>query len=130
MDGEGIFWVIAEDSSFDKFSLLHIDASVPFTSVKGDSHTHKNAWVLKDPLFRTHPLYHSHIKGKPYNFYPRGRVELRQKAGKPHAIIWLNPMLNRWEILDAVKNLFGLESMQVKIKEDHSQHYQCEFTTP
>lgn len=45
--------------------------------------------------------------GKEYNYYPRGRVEI--KGGK--AVIYLNPALNSEEMLAELTRLFGLDEL-------------------
>ena len=121
---KGIFWVIAEYSSLNPYSLLALDGSTAFTSRKMESHTHKTAWALRAELFCRHPLYHTHIKQKPFDYYPRGRVELRERSGAITATIWLNPLLNYPNILAAISQAFCLRSCkEIHVKEDHSRHY-------
>lgn len=60
--------------------------------------------------------------GKEYNYYPRGRVEI--KGGK--AVIYLNPTLNSEEMLAELTRLFGLDELDfVRVKNDGSRHYRA-----
>ncbi len=86
-----------------------------FNSKKGNSYNHKATWeMLKGAI----------TKGKPFDYYPRGRVEIVRNR----ATIWLNGnILSR---VNDIKRLFGLNGMnigEVLIKEDGSKHYECHF---
>lgn len=60
-------------------------------------------------------------QGKPYNYYPRGRVEI--KNGK--ATVYLNPALNTNEITQNIKAEFGLSDIKTVFKSDGSEHYRA-----
>lgn len=119
----GIFWVITDDLSLNDFSLLVLDSTAPSTSHKGDSHTHKTAWSMRSVLFARHPLYHSHLKRREFDHYPRGRVELRKRGDKSTAIIWLNPDIHHPLVIHKIAEAFCLLDCKVQVKEDHSRHY-------
>lgn len=58
--------------------------------------------------------------GMPYNYFPRGRVELRR--GK--AMVYLPPTLCTPEIFARIHQVFSLpDEMQVSFKADGSRHY-------
>ena len=77
-----------------------------FSSKSGKNFNHRKEWcVFNIPL--------------PYNYYPRGRVEI--KNGK--AIIFLNPTLCTDEIKSAIKEHFGLHKIRIEWKADGSYHY-------
>ena len=63
-------------------------------------------------------------KNKPYNYFPRGRVQI--KNGK--AIIFANPLICAKPIMDVIIESFGLKKenglTKIKIKADNSKHYQ------
>lgn len=119
----GIFWVVAESES--EFDAAHIVAfSKPcdvcgaffdaggLSSADGTNYNHKATWATL-PKSITH--------GKPFDYYPRGRVEVH--SGK--ATVWLNE--NILPLSDEIVRLFGLESVTVTVRVDGSRHYQCHF---
>ena len=75
---------------------------------------HERAWAKLDKAV---------TQGKPYNYYPRGRVEI--KKGK--ATIFLNPALNEESIVEKICRSFGLTRenglTDIRIKNDNSWHY-------
>ena len=58
--------------------------------------------------------------GKPYDYYPRGRVEIKDK-GK--AKIFLNPDIATEEIIAYIVEKFRLQHREVKVIADGSKHY-------
>lgn len=60
------------------------------------------------------------ISNKPYNYYPRGRVDFTNK-GK--AVIYMNPNITDTYIAE-IKSEFGLRG-DVKVFKDGSDHYKC-----
>ena len=119
----GIFWVLADTE--DELSPAHIlmfakgcDMDgipvdfIELNSSDGMSYNHKATW-------RALPKKTTH--GKPFDYYPRGRVEIRN--GK--ATIWLNA--NILHLADEIKRLFGLNGIPVSVREDGSEHYKCHF---
>lgn len=58
--------------------------------------------------------------GMPYNYFPRGRVELRHEK----AMVYLHPTLCTPEIYARIRHTFSLpDEMQVPFKTDGSQHF-------
>ncbi|MCR5066976.1 MAG: hypothetical protein K6A14_02815 [Erysipelotrichaceae bacterium] len=60
--------------------------------------------------------------GKPFNYYPRGRVEIRNDEAR----IFINPLLNEERIIEYIKEQFNLkENMvgSVRVLVDNSRHY-------
>ena len=57
---------------------------------------------------------------KPYDWYPRGRVEIKEKG---RATIFLNPDIATDEIIAYVKEKFRLQHREVKVVADGSKHY-------
>ena len=119
----GIFWVVAEsESELDAAHILAFakpcDKNGVFadfdglSSADGTDYNHKATWA-------TLPKNLAH--GKPFDYYPRGRVEIRN--GK--AIIWLND--NLVHLADEIKRIFGLQDIPVFVRVDGSEHYQCHF---
>lgn len=116
---KGIFWIKDDEN----LQIIKITAkceisgepilnTVRFSSKSGGNFNHKAEWEK---------LSKSETGGLPYNYYPRGRVEI--KNGK--ITIYLNPDINRREILNLIIEEFGLESVQGKIRtvSDGSYHY-------
>lgn len=65
-------------------------------------------------------LPHSLTGGMSYNYFPRGRVELRY--GK--ALVYLHPTLCTPGIYARIRHAFSLpDEMQLSLKADGSRHY-------
>ena len=77
-----------------------------------DWNNHRRAWVR---------LPKDVTQGKAFDYYPRGRVELRQGR----AYLFLSPLLCREEVVLQVKDAFGLDQLPVLLKADGSRHYRC-----
>lgn len=114
---KGIFWLIegelyAKKIECDRSGKVIGDGS-ELNSKSGDNFNHRLTWEGL-PKSVTH--------GKEYNYYPRGRVEI--KNGK--VVIYLNPALNNEEILAELTRLFGLDELDsVRVKNDGSRHYRA-----
>lgn len=117
----GIFWVEAESES--ELDAAHIVAFAKpcnengafldadgLSSVDGTDYNHKATWTTL-PKSITH--------GKSFDYYPRGRVVIRN--GK--ATIWLNK--NILCLADEIRHLFGLIDIPTVVREDGSRHYKC-----
>lgn len=137
---KGIFWVIcafAENDEgvhvdLDDFRLLYFSVpcspggyvdetqSLKANSKKGNSFNHKITWECG--LFANRefaPL----ARQRPYNYYPRGRVEIANGKGT----IYLNGNINAPQVIDRVQNSFGLTHSlkSVRVVVDNSRHYHC-----
>lgn len=102
----GVFWIIdGEVLSFP----FHNDIYSQGISKSGLTYNHKNLWPQVKP------------KGcnKPYNYYPRGRVEL----GRNYPTIYVNCNFAKPD-LTQVKNDFNLQE-EPKVVIDTSAHYRC-----
>lgn len=109
----GIFWVLAETET--ELTAQNIFCVAEAYSENGDKtiFNHKRVWQTVERKV---------TNGKPYNYYPRGRVEI--KNGK--ATVWLNG--NILHLSDEIIKIFALSTLsQVRIKEDGSEHYKCHF---
>lgn len=77
---------------------------------------HKSAWQT---------LPKSDTNGKPFNYYPRGRVQIK----RGNAIIFTNE--NALPEIENIKRAFGLFNgngiADIKIKVDMSDHYLSEY---
>ena len=86
---------------------------VEFTAKSGENFNHKAEWEK---------LPRSVTDGKPYNYYPRGRVEVKRSK----ATVYLNPQLNREDVRAQIKREFGLAGLScVSFKSDGSAHYRA-----
>jgi len=124
----GIFWIISDNYDLSKRILLEFlipcdsggtpknTHSVELNSKSGNSYNHQKIWESE--------IKNNWYGKKKYNYYPRGRVEISNNK----AVIYLNPHINRPEIIDEIKNGFGLSDSnisEVRVIADGSKHYQC-----
>ncbi len=117
---KGIFWWVENGLFCRKIWCDRSGAPLEapeFSSKKGDHFNHKAEW---NKLPKT-------VTGrKPYNYYPRGRVEIRRDK----AVIYLNPHLNQEEIISQINMEFGLYNLShVRVICDGSSHYQALIET-
>ena len=120
---KGIFWVTDPNSEKPQLITVSVECSasgysdlpVSYSSKSGDNFNHKIEWQRLDRIV---------TNGLPYNYYPRGRVEI--KNGK--AIIYINPDINKENVIEEIIASFDLkrpnELRSVTIKSDGSKHYQ------
>lgn len=121
---KGIFWVKDANNIEDTGIFLDIpctpsgdafDSSV-LNAKSGTTYNHERTW----PLLGT-----SITDGKPYNYYPRGRVEIAN--GK--ATIFANPNIANEELLKWCVQKFNLTEIngirKVRVVADGSDHYKC-----
>ena len=120
---KGIFWCIDADTPNPQLITVSVrcnangDADPPtvFSSKSRANFNHKVEWEKLDRSIR---------RGVAYNYFPRGRVEVRN--GK--VTIYLNPDINQDHILRAIRKAFGLgdtdELAEIVVKSDGSWHYQ------
>ena len=125
---KGIFWIKDADNISDSDLYFNVpctstgeriydDSGYQFlTSKDGSTHNHETLW---NTLPKT-------ITGnKPFDYYPRGRVEIRN--GK--AIIFCNPNILSDELKEWCIDVFNLTTVngirKVEMKADNSDHYKC-----
>lgn len=123
---KGIFWIVCRESLKNNEPYLFripvdpvgipcpLAPIPPLNSKHGDNYTHKRTWEEYVPAELRN--------GKPYNYYPRGRVEIKDK-GK--AKIFLNPDIATDEIIAYIIEKFRLQHREVKVIADGSRHYHC-----
>lgn len=101
----GVFWIV--DDELLAFPFMEDNIGV---AKSGVTYNHKKLWQYVKP------------KGcnKPYNYYPRGRVDFTNK-GKP--VIYMNPNIDDG-FIPYIKSDFGLRENPV-IRIDNSEHYKC-----
>ena len=102
----GVFWII--DGEVLSFPFYN-DITSPGVAKSGLTYNHKNLWPEAKPRGCN----------KPYNYYPRGRVELTRKR----PIIYVSPHLDKYDLAEVRKD-FGLMD-EPKVVFDNSDHYKC-----
>ena len=121
---KGLFWVLTDGNGEQKLlkytticdkNGVAQNGQPAYNSKKGNSFSHEQTWPL---LTENMP---QKIKSKPWNYYPRGRVEIAN--GK--ATVYLNPVLLEWPLIDLVIiDEFDLKDFPVRFVPDHSKHYE------
>lgn len=127
----GIFWFTCEfledgKSDFYNSEMIYLnypcdldgntDGVIIGNSKDGSSFTHKNTW---QDLVRTKS---KDIRNKPWNYFPRGRVEIHNGKAK----IFYNPRLDECKNFRTEINIrFGLEVLTKIFVVDNSTHYGC-----
>lgn len=133
---QGIFWAICNYDANDcpdirTFDLLYfkvlcdidgmiLDHNAQLNSKSGKSFNHKVQW---------RQIPKKIVKGHSYQYYPRGRVEIKNRK----AIIFLNPVINELSVIDRIKREFCLDNEgihTIEVKSDGSSHYNCHFDDP
>ena len=113
---KGLFWLIKNDVVEDVLLCvvepLRIDGNEEQSEEK--KMNHERTWSILDKGI---------TRGKPYNYFPRGRVEIKRDK----AVIFLNHILNDKSVLNRLIEVFGLKEengiSEIKIKNDNSWHY-------
>ena len=85
---------------------------VEYSSKSGDNFNHKAEWAK---------LSRGITGGHPYNYYPRGRVEVKNNK----ATVYFHPILNEPRAIDRISEGFGLYNGTILVREvpDGSDHY-------
>jgi hypothetical protein len=121
---KGLFWVVQTENeecelytysvSCNRNGIKETDQHA-YNSRKGDSFSHEATWPL---LVEKMP---QKIRNKPWNYFPRGRVEIAN--GK--ATVYYNPVLtDRKEMKESIIREFKLIGLLVRFVPDYSKHYQ------
>lgn len=118
---EGVFWIIAdsvEDIFNDKFSIIGDKVLVDYNG-KLQQQYNSSYWTHKQIWDKTYKAKYNNV---PYNYYPRGRVVIRN--GKA----WINLPREVYlpQIIDAVVAEYNLNKLQIEhsVKDDsENQHY-------
>ena len=102
----GVFWLVDEELVIARFEKGVTEG----LSRDGTNYNHEKLWEYVKP------------KGcrKPYNYYPRGRVEVSNK-GNP--IVYMSPYINQSYVVKVLEWL-GIEE-EPTIHIDGSRHYRC-----
>lgn len=122
---KGIFWITNLENIQNNKLYFQIPCDSNGTIItdnfvanakSGTTYNHENTWKL---------LSKQITQGKPFNYYPRGRVEITNQK----AIIYLSPHIATEEVKNWVIDKFNLNSLNniktVKLIADGSSHYKC-----
>ena len=117
---KGLFWCVNYDSDKPTLIIKAIDCdisgkaitnNVQYTSKSGRNFNHKIEW---------NRFSKSITKGKQYNYYPRGRVEINNSK----ISIFLNPDINKDVVIRKIIEEFDLVMIEdIRIISDGSSHY-------
>lgn len=121
---KGIFWVKDIDNIED--SIIYFDipcdtngnATTDFISnaKSGTTYNHENTWKT---------LSSKTTEGRPYNYFPRGRVEIANNK----ATIYCSPHIYSEELKKVLIHLFNLNNhngiKSIRMVADGSNHYKC-----
>lgn len=128
---KGIFWIrddlpIEQSEDYcikipcDLNGVIDEEISLLMTAKSMSNHNHKIYW--------NEMMNSSLKKGKPFNYYPRGRVEIKRNE----ATIFLNSNIYTKEVVNFIVNQYCLTNSGIKkirVVADNSEHYQCHLDT-
>ena len=119
---KGIFWCDSFGRDSPHLIVVSVkcdadgksDRPIDFSSKSGQNFNHKAEWQK---------LSRSVTRGQHFNYYPRGRVEIKNRK----ATIYLNPDLNNTVVLNKIIENFELKNQKdlksIVVKSDGSSHY-------
>lgn len=124
----GIFWIKDIDNvsgsgmyfriPCDRNGIISPNFEIPqiMSSKNRDNYNHRNAWAS---------LSRRETDGKPFDYYPRGRVEIRNGT----AVVYVSPHIPLDELEKWLADTFNLTSSngikRIKFNQDYSEHYKC-----
>ena len=110
----GVFWYIDDQDKLLSYPFGSVD-TVSGIAKSGDTYNHKRLWAEIRP------------NKKPYNYYPRGRVDWDNQG---RATIYLNPNITDDSIINQIRVDFGIRhSDEYRIEYDYSNHYKSHLDT-
>lgn len=109
---KGLFWWTGERLLCVQFPCGADGNALGDAAPLADWNNHRRAWAR---------LPKDVTQGKAFDYYPRGRVELRR--GK--AFLFLSPHLCQDKVLEEIRAAFDLENLPLRVKADGSRHYRC-----
>lgn len=104
---QGVFWII--DGQLLAFPFGSAD-TYDGIAKSGATYNHKKLW----------PDVRPHGCNKPYNYYPRGRVEFTNSGD---CRIFMNPNVDD-TFIPEIQIAFGIRT-EPKVIYDNSEHYKC-----
>ena len=118
---KGVFWIADDSEKYvfripcDRNGNVIGETAYPLNSKDGSNYNHKNLWAA---------LPKALTLGHPFDYFPRGRVEIRNAK----ATVYLNPDINTQKIQSLIVRCFGLTEenaiRSVRFVSDGSTHYQ------
>lgn len=121
---KGIFWynpnehtLITKKVACNAFGTA--TEAVEYSSKSGNNFNHRIEWEK---------LPKSITDGHPYNYYPRGRVEVKREV----MTLYLHPVLRTFEIENLIGEEFGFVGGGILVREvaDGSSHYAYQMDYP
>lgn len=121
---KGIFWLIKNADDDDELLSVKVSCdpngyplkSADFSSVSGQNFNYRAEWE-KLPRKLT--------KGKPFDYYPRGRVEIKDRK----VTVYCHPSLTQSPYRLMITAEFGVPSATTRFVADGSIHYQARRDT-
>ena len=121
---KGIFWLIKNADDDDEVLSVKVPCdpngyplrSVDFSSASGQNFNHRAEWE-KLPRKLT--------RGKPFDYYPRGRVEIKDRK----VTVYCHPSLTQSPYRLMITGEFGVPSATTRFVADGSIHYQARRDT-
>lgn len=118
----GIFWIVGLVNLANNHDYLIkiktdtqgtiINYDLPLNSKKKNNYTHKRTW---------NNLSNYLTNNKSFDYYPRGRVEIRDNT----CTIFISPVINTEEVIEYLKDEFCLREIgKISVINDNSIHYQ------
>ena len=104
MNQRGVFWIVEGTLLAFPFD----ETATGGVANSGKTFNHKLLWEQVKPC------------NKPYNSYPRGRVEYPPKG---NAVVYMNPHVEE-KYIDEIRTAFGITT-EPELRYDHSSHYKC-----
>ena len=119
----GIFWIADSENLQNNLPYIFrlpaeggitADGVYPPPNAKrGNGYNHALTWQYLPQTLRG---------GKPYNYYPRGRVKPDGRGG---AKIFLNPCIATEQIIEFIIAQFCLDGLKIRVIADGSAHYRA-----
>lgn len=122
----GIFWITDTDNIYgsdlyfripcDKNGTTDFEIPVETSAKNADNYNHKKLW---------NSLPKRTTGGKPFDYYPRGRVEIKNGM----AIVYHSPYIPQDELKKWLIDKFNLTACngirKIRLIADGSEHYRC-----
>lgn len=107
VQSKGLFWVVDDELLAFPYDPDDFEFA---KSKNGLTYTHRKLW----------PKIAQKHSNKPYNYYPRGRVDIDNKG---RSVIYVNLNVSE-DDLKEIRRQFGIREEPI-VKYDNSSHYRC-----
>ena len=116
---KGIFWLITDRLGEKQLICVKVSCdangtpleTVTFSSKSGENFNHQAEWDR---------LSSKATNGKPYNYFPRGRVEIK----KGRITVYCHPVLTQYPYRTWIADAFGIPA-ESRFVADGSAHYKA-----